>query len=148
LTLGLSAEEGGPRPPLDVRFAKSAKPGQPAPLRVLPSFTPAPTETTAADAEWLSMDLDRLHQEMQAQKERQPRILVPSWDEVRKRLPPEYAQRPPSRVRWSLVCLGYQPELTLAWFGCMRTFAEEAQQDRVFEESLFWVITRTLHCFY
>ena len=44
--------------------------------------------------------------------------------------------------------MGYQPELAQGWGACMRSFAEEAKQDRVFEESLFWVITRTLHCFY
>ena len=58
------------------------------------------------------------------------------------------AKRPPLRIRWSLVCMGYQPELTLAWFACTRAFAEEAKQDRVFEESLFWVVTRSLQCFY
>jgi len=30
----------------------------------------------------------------------------------------------------------------------MRAFAEDARQDRVFEETLFWVVTRTLNCFY
>jgi hypothetical protein len=30
----------------------------------------------------------------------------------------------------------------------MRTFGEESNQDRVFEEEVFWVITRSLHCFY
>ena len=44
--------------------------------------------------------------------------------------------------------MGYQPELALAWGNCLRTFADEAKQDRVFEESLFWVITRELECFY
>ena len=29
-----------------------------------------------------------------------------------------------------------------------RSFGEEAKQDRVFEESLFWVVTRSLACFY
>jgi len=30
----------------------------------------------------------------------------------------------------------------------MRTFGQEAKQDRVFEESLFWVVTRSIDCFY
>ena len=54
----------------------------------------------------------------------------------------------PIRIKWSLVCLGYQPELAAAWSACTRAFGEEAKQDRVFEESLFWVVTRTIHCFY
>ncbi len=44
--------------------------------------------------------------------------------------------------------MGHQPELALAWFTCLRTFQEESAQDRVFEESLFWVITRSINCFY
>ena len=32
--------------------------------------------------------------------------------------------------------------------ACTTAFREEAKQDRVFEESLFWVVTRTIHCFY
>ena len=51
-------------------------------------------------------------------------------------------------VAWSLTCVGYQPKLTLAWLHAMRTFGEEAKQDRVFEETLFWVVTRSLNCFY
>jgi hypothetical protein len=45
-------------------------------------------------------------------------------------------------------CIGYQPELAAAWSACTRAFGREANQDRVFEESLFWVVTRTLQCFY
>ena len=55
---------------------------------------------------------------------------------------------PPVRIRWSLVCSGYQPELAAGWSACTRAFGEEAKQDRVFEESLFWVVTRSLQCFY
>jgi hypothetical protein len=44
--------------------------------------------------------------------------------------------------------LGYQPELAAGWFACLGAFNRDAKQDRVFEESLFWVITRSLHCFY
>ena len=53
----------------------------------------------------------------------------------------------PSKINWSRTCAGYQPELTAAWLGTMRTFGQESKQDRVFEESLFWVVTRELQCF-
>ena len=62
--------------------------------------------------------------------------------------PPDTAGFKPLKIRWSLVCMGYQPELTLAWLHAMRTFGEESKQDRVFEETLFWVVTRSLNCFY
>ena len=85
---------------------------------------------------------------MEKQKSRPTRIRIPEWTEVSKGLPSWYSMSRPSRIQWSLVCLGYQPELSAAWLTAMRTFGEESRQDRVFEESLFWVITRTLQCFY
>jgi hypothetical protein len=85
---------------------------------------------------------------MEGQRAREPRILVPTWEDVRKKMPSGSAPANPVRIRWSLVCMGYQPQLAMAWLNCMRTFGDESRQDRVFEESLFWVITRTLHCFY
>jgi hypothetical protein len=85
---------------------------------------------------------------MEGQRARAGRITVPSWDEVRKLLPPGQAPARPLRIRWSLVCLGYQPELARGWSACTRAFGQEAKQDRVFEESLFWVVTRSLQCFY
>ena len=54
----------------------------------------------------------------------------------------------PVRIQWNLVTQGYQPELAPAWSACTRAFGQEAKQDRVFEESLFWIVTRTIHCFY
>jgi len=48
----------------------------------------------------------------------------------------------------SVVSLGYEPKLTMAWFDCMGTFGQEASLDRVFAGSLFWVVTRTNECFY
>jgi hypothetical protein len=44
--------------------------------------------------------------------------------------------------------MGYQPELATGWSACTRAFGDEAKQDRVFEESLFWVVTRSITCFY
>jgi hypothetical protein len=144
-------ERDGPLPPLDLHF-KPADPGtKPAAVaRTPPRATPLePTRTAATDSDWLSLNFDELQKEMEAQRTRAPRILVPSWEEVRKALPAKLtANRPPLRIRWSLVCMGYQPELSLGWFACTSAFAQEAKQDRVFEESLFWVITRALHCFY
>lgn len=44
--------------------------------------------------------------------------------------------------------MGHQPRMGPAWLQTMRTFGRESKQDRVFEETLFWVITRTIHCYY
>jgi alkylhydroperoxidase family enzyme len=146
LTLGIREEPGGPLPPLDVHFSdQSAE----APPRKLPATPPPETKPTGTgDAEWAAFDFAALQKRMDDQRQRPGRIRVPTWDEVRPHLPKNYPADRPLRIRWSLVCMGYQPELALAWSACTRAFAREAKQDRVFEESLFWVVTRSLHCFY
>jgi hypothetical protein len=146
-TLGLAVEEGGPLPPREIRFTKKG-PRPAVPPRKQPVGPPVPETDKVADKEWLALNFGDLKKAMEKQKARPPRIPVPKWEEVRKGLPAPYPKDRPLKIRWSLVCLGYQPELAGGWANCMRTFAEEARQDRVFEESLFWVITRSLRCFY
>jgi alkylhydroperoxidase family enzyme len=147
LTLGLAPEPGGPLPPLDVRFAAGA-PAPPVPPRKPPAKGPV-VSGQAPDADWAKLDFDYLQKQMEGQRAREPRIPVPSWDEARKHLPPGVPAPPrPVRIRWSLVCMGYQPELAAGWSACTHAFGQEAKQDRVFEESLFWVVTRSLQCFY
>jgi alkylhydroperoxidase family enzyme len=149
LALGVGLEPGGPMAPVDVRFAKDAPPPA-VPPRTAPEAATRPDAPTAvADADWRSLDFDALQKRLDSQRGREPRIPVPAWEDVKKRLPEGVpAPAHPVRIRWSLVCMGYQPELAAGWSACTRAFAEEARQDRVFEESLFWVVTRSLRCFY
>jgi alkylhydroperoxidase family enzyme len=151
LSLGLNAERGGPLPPASVRFAKDQS-GKPiiVPERKKAIDEPPSTGeiTTIEDPSWLAVDFSTLQSRLEAQRDRAGRIRIPTWDEVRDWLPERSRRNDPLRIQWSLVCLGYQPQPALAWSACTRAFAEEARQDRVFEESLFWVITRTIHCFY
>jgi alkylhydroperoxidase family enzyme len=147
LTLDLPVEAGGPLKPLDVHFAKSPITAMSRPP--LPGNPKEKKDFRVNDAEWRDKDFLALQKEMEGQRGRQPRIPVPSWEEVLKNLPEAFpAPAKPVRIRWSLVCVGYQPEMALGWSACMRAFAQEAKQDRVFEETLFWVITRSLSCFY
>jgi len=102
-----------------------------------------------ADPEWRSLDIDDLMKGLDTQRSNPGRIRVPLWEEVVAGLPAGYpVPKNPTRIKWTLVCMGYQPELAIAWSACTRAFGEEAKQDRVFEESLFWVVTREIHCFY
>lgn len=146
LALDVPVEPGGPLPPEDIRFRKGAVTSAVRPGRkdtASPNGNPPPT-----DAAWLALNFDQLQQRMEQQRSRPARIRVPTWEEASRSLPPERRAGRPTAIRWSLVCYGYQPELTAAWLGTMGTFGQEARQDRVFEESLFWVITRELQCFY
>jgi alkylhydroperoxidase family enzyme len=148
LSFAFPVEEGGPRPAPEVRFAKPLSAVE-APPRRLPQEAPRTAAAGPRDAEWTRLDFDFLQGKLDAQRGREPRIPVPPWEEVRKRLPPGTPLPPrPLRIRWSLVCSGYQPELAAGWSACTRGFGEDARQDRLFEESLFWVVTRSLECFY
>jgi alkylhydroperoxidase family enzyme len=149
LGLGVPLDEGGPLPPLEVKFdPKAAKPVVPA--RANPADLHGPVEPVKVDdPEWNEFDFDALQKGLRDQKANAGRIRVPTFEEVLARLP-EGSTKPrnPVRIRWTLVCMGYQPELASAWSACTRAFGEEAKQDRVFEESLFWIVTREIHCFY
>ena len=60
----------------------------------------------------------------------------------------EKEQDAAKRILWNTVSSGYQPEMTRAWFACLYAYYEEAKVDRVFTNSVFWVVTRTNDCFY
>jgi alkylhydroperoxidase family enzyme len=146
LSLGLPAEPGGPLAPLEVRLDRRGA-SAPPPRKALAGKSGA--RKSALPPGWDGVDFPSLQKEMERQRARPPRIRVPTWEEVKKQLPAGTPVPPrPLRINWSLVCAGYQPRLALAWGACTRAFAEEAKQDRVFEESLFWVVTRSLNCFY
>lgn len=149
LALDLPIDPGGPQAPPEIRFTKGA-PAPPVPPRAKIEGRPTPVVPERIDdPEWLSLDLDALQRSLSSQRARPSRIRVPTWDEVSKVLPAGYPPpKSPVRIQWSLVCMGYSPELGAAWSACTTAFREEAKQDRVFEESLFWVVTRTIHCFY
>ncbi|HVX13608.1 MAG TPA: hypothetical protein VHC22_20660 [Pirellulales bacterium] len=148
--LGTVADLGDPPLPLAARFAKVGKDGGIAvPERTMPAVTDAPAVPEHVDdPEWREFDFTALQRNLDSQRSRDGRIRVPAWEDVVATIPAEQRPKHPVRILWTLVCRGYQPELAAGWSACLRTFAEEAQQDRVFEESVFWVITRTIHCFY
>jgi alkylhydroperoxidase family enzyme len=145
LSLGLPVEEDGPLPPIAVPFRKPYQGGGAAPPR---RSSAEPSSQRVSAAEGTRLDFDLLRAATEAQKERAPRIPVPSMEEVRRLLPPTFTADWTLKINWSRVCLGYQPELALAWTNAPRTFAAESKQDAIFEESLFWVVTSSLHCYY
>jgi alkylhydroperoxidase family enzyme len=146
LALGASVEEGGPLPPLDTDFDYTGRTDVAAPPR------PAQTQLVHASGlagvrpDWRKQRVADLVQAVEQQKNRQPRIPLP--DAIRLAgLPPDVQARA-ERIVWSKISMGYQPKLTKSWFDTMYTFQEEAQLERVFSNTLFWMITRTNDCFY
>lgn len=149
LGLQLPLEENGPLAPLKVEFAEGGL--QVAPL-IPPNGTPpalnaAGTDVVADDGDWDSVSYAELQARLEKQRDRKPRLPIPSWDTVKQKLPPEMAQRP-TRILWSLITYEYAAELQIPWTISTRTMWSERPGDRVFEESLFWVQTRTIDCNY
>jgi len=160
--LGVAVEPNGPLPPVKVRFRKPAPPEKPTkgkgeeakekPKRGLSprASNPPPLPRKLDDPEWTAISIDALRERLRRQVERpQARIPVPDWETVRRGLSPDiYPSGKPIRIKWSLLNYGYQPRLTAAWLGGLRAFHEESDLDRLFHESMFWVVTRSLQCFY
>jgi alkylhydroperoxidase family enzyme len=150
LTIHASVEPEGPLAPLNVRFPKvPAGTSIAAPRQEFVPDPAAPLPTIELGKEWTSLTYEQLVRGMNQQRARPGRVSVPLWNDIYSRLPAGmYSADKPVRIKWSLVVMGHQPQMGPAWLHCLRTFGREANQDRVFEESLFWVITRTIHCFY
>ena len=149
LGLELPLEPSGPLPPLDVEFAPGAFQAAPLlpPQGALPKLRGSGATVVERDPEWSELSYDELQSRLERQRSRKPRLPVPTWDEVKAKLPPAFATRP-TRIVWTLMGYGYVPELAVPWNMATRTMWAEAPQDRVFEESLFWVQTRSIRCNY
>jgi thiol-disulfide isomerase/thioredoxin len=94
---------------------------------------------------WSPKGSDALTVTLEAQKARKLRIPLPKTNfehlSGREKLQAQ-------TILWNTVSSGYQPLLTRAWFACLNEFYAEAKVDRVFTNSMFWVVTRTNDCFY
>jgi alkylhydroperoxidase family enzyme len=151
LALDPPIEEGGPPGLVRARFPHSRTPAGPP-----PKSSPAPPDAAAGagktvvalDREWLEKSFDELQQKIERQRARPARIRIPLWEEVSPRMAPDAWGRRWPRVVWGLVCYGHQPETTDAWFDCVDAFRQETRMDRLFQQDLFWVITRANDCFY
>jgi alkylhydroperoxidase family enzyme len=149
LGLNLTIEPEGPLPPVEVHFEEGAFQVAPDVPRSEPTkqVTAVGTTVVSEDPEWSSVSYPELQSRLEQQRNRKPRLPVPSWDDVKQNLPAAMAARP-TRIVWNLVCSGYVPELAVPWSISTRTLWAESHQDRVFEESLFWIQTRSIGCNY
>jgi alkylhydroperoxidase family enzyme len=148
LALNVQVEASGPLPPLDLRLDAEKRSEIPVPARpsweeLLKAGTPA---KSVARPDWGERSFDEIEKALDGQKNRGLRIPLP--DAERLAAIPAEAKEQASKVVWTKVSMGYQPVLTKAWFDCMNTFRDESKLDRVFSNSVFWVITRTNDCFY
>jgi alkylhydroperoxidase family enzyme len=145
LALGIGSEPGGAKPP--VRMAMPADAGLPVPPREAPPAEGAAAAGAPGDpAPWSTLGDAEIRGRLEAQKDRVSRIPYP--DGVRLARLPRPARGRAPRVAWGASVMGYQPEMTRAWFETMESFDREAGMDQVLHSSVFWVVTRTSECFY
>jgi alkylhydroperoxidase family enzyme len=138
--------ESPPAPPFPLKFdydaAKLTAPARP-PWDDLKAVKAGGLSVRVA---WSEGDADALNRKLESQKERKLRIPLPDQS-VYDKLPPKEKDSS-RRILWNTVSMGYQPEMTRAWFAALYAYYEEAKPDRVFTNSTFWVVTRTNDCFY
>jgi len=146
ILLGIGAT-GAPVPPLDVRFdtAKLTKISSPVrpPWDDLKSVK---ADGLSVRVDWTKDDIETVHATLEKQKERKLRIPLPD-KKLFEKLPPRDKYQS-ENIAWMTVSNGYQLEMTQAWFACLSAYYEDAKVDRVFVNSVFWVVTRTNDCFY
>jgi hypothetical protein len=135
LALRIESEPDGPRPPLDVKFVRRRLEAVAlVPPRRQPAIPAGPDHAPPPGPTDHPLGLAGIETALAQQRCRLPRIRLPESD--------------PGVNRWGLVGQTYQPELATAWSACTQAFGEESDQDPVFEQSLFWLVTRTRQCFY
>jgi alkylhydroperoxidase family enzyme len=147
MAIGVDVETDGPLPPLDLQLdpaqrAKVITPRRPA-WKELPNEAPS---LSGFRLDWNQQGSDDLAKSLEKQKSRKARIPLPDLDRFAKL--PSGAKDQAERIAWMTVSMGYQPQMTVAWFDCLRAFQSESAFDRVFSNSVFWVITRSNECFY
>jgi alkylhydroperoxidase family enzyme len=146
LAIGVESDGDAPMPPLELhvdreKLASVAAPERPAWERVKAEDA----QSILAKPDWKGYgEVDKL---LTAQKARKPRIPPPDSARL-DALPAEIREQADSKVLWNRVSVGYQPKLTRAWFACMAAWRAEAKVDRVFANSMFWIVTRSNECFY
>lgn len=148
LALGVEVEPNGPLPPPDVAFDTDPKDPTPAPPRVeWAALKGKPQPQVSEKFTWPgdggTLDVTA---SVEDQKARTSRIPYPEKWRL-DRLTGD-AKRMADSILWNTYSAAYQPELTNAWFVCLRAFQAEAKLDRVAGNSLFWVVTRSNECFY
>ena len=148
LALDVKLEPDGPLSPLELKL----DPKQQLEVSVPPRrpweevLSTATSSDSTARVDWGQQDFSALEKALHRQQNRSPRIALPEASRLDS-LPPDTRERT-KKIIWSNVSIGYQPQLTGSWFHLMQVFRDEAMLDRVFANSVFWVVTRSNECFY
>lgn len=147
IILGLGVKgESPPAEPVSVKFDLDATKVKAPDRPPWDDLKNAKGDGLSIRVEWSKHEFEELNKTLEKQKERKLRMPLPDKSAYEKLTPRE--QDGARKILWNTVSMGYQPELTRAWFAPLYAFYEEAKVDRVFTNSVFWVVTRTNDCFY
>ena len=111
----------------------------------------APKEAGSSESQkqytWLPYD--SLQERLEKQRRRQTRLRIPEWNEFASRLPKGLMDKP-SDIVWYRIAFGYADELAVPFEIYMRTAGSEVSKnwDRIFGNSLFWMVTDAMKCPY
>jgi hypothetical protein len=134
-------------PPVQVSFDAESVTTFPSPKRPpWDEITSAKHDGLRLRPVWSKADHDALSSSLESQKSRTSRIPLPPASHFDNLAGREKEQA--LKIIWNTASSGYQPGMTRAWFACLNEFYAEAQVNRVFTNSMFWVVTRTNECFY
>jgi alkylhydroperoxidase family enzyme len=150
--LGAPIEQGGPLPPVNVDFPQESLVLKTTPPPVVAADAlPKPTgEDLIVDgADWVAFTYDDWQQKLEAQRNMPTRLRIPEWRELEGNLPPGMMTKP-SDIIWYRIAFGYAHELAIPFEFFMRTAGSEISRnwDRIFGNSLFWMVTRGMKCPY
>lgn len=91
----------------------------------------------------------KLQDRLAQQRARETRLRVPEWSEFADRLPAGMMDKP-SKIVWYKIAFGYADELAVPFEIYLRTAGSEISKnwDRVFGNSIFWMVTDAMKCSY
>ncbi|MBX9680583.1 MAG: hypothetical protein K2X38_17650 [Gemmataceae bacterium] len=147
LAIGTKAESEGLIPPIDYPIgSEEAKKLQAPPREPWSPDKVGSVGLSKLELNWRPKSADELKVLLEKQKARQSRIPLPDLERIAKL--PAAAKDQATRVVWTRVMTGYQPQMTMDWFDMLRAYQQEAKLDRSLSQLMFWVITRGNECFY
>ncbi len=96
---------------------------------------------------WLPFE--QLQARLKLQRNRKTRLPIPDWNQIATKLPVGLMDKP-SDIVWYRIAFGYASELAIPFEIYMRTAGSEVSRnwDRVFGNSLFWMVTDAMKCPY
>jgi alkylhydroperoxidase family enzyme len=147
LALGAKAEGSELIPPIDYPIrAEEAKALHAPPREPWGADKIGPVKLSKLELDWRPKSADELKTLLDKQKARTARIPLPDVERFAE-LPPA-AKDQATRIVWTRVMTGYQPQMTIDWFDMLGAYQRESKLDRSLSQLMFWVITRGNECFY